>query len=97
MLAREREAALLARCTVAALPGQLPAADAREANVFRVAAILVRTHFPQQANRLRHSSECYFLQHPDARLAAEQVVGQGWVPALPRFRDLLCQSLRAAR
>jgi uncharacterized protein YmfQ (DUF2313 family) len=94
MNARELEAALLARCAaVAREVGQAAAQDRREANVFRLAAMLVQSRFPRASGSLLRASERYFAVHPDEKLAAAEVVRNGWVASLPRLRDMLGRQL----
>jgi len=93
MTAREIEANLLTRCTIAAREDQPAALDQREANVFQVAASVVRSRFPSESASLLRASERYFALHPDERLASGDVVRNGWVTSLPRLRDMLSQQL----
>jgi hypothetical protein len=93
MTARELEAALLARCTVAAREVAPTAEDQREANVFQLAAKVVRSRFPRESMNLMRVSEQYFAMHPNERLASGDVVRNGWVPSLPRLRDMLSHQL----
>lgn len=44
--AREAEAAMLSRCSLVAREAAPLAEDSREANVFRLAAMVVRSRFP---------------------------------------------------
>lgn len=94
MTARELEAALLTRCTVAAREVAPTAQDQREANVFQLAAMVVRSRFPRESTSLMRASEQYFATHPNERLAPGDVVRNGWVLSLPRLRDMLSQQLR---
>lgn len=87
--ARETEAHLLSRCARMARDAVGQAQDQREANVFRLAAMVVQSRFPSESSRLMHASERYFATHPNERLAAQDVVRQGWVTSLPRLRDML--------
>lgn len=89
MSAREAESMLFARCSVAAREAAQSAQDLREANVFRLAAMLVRSRFPGESAYLMQASERYFASHPDEKLAPPDVVRKGWVPSLPRLRDML--------
>jgi hypothetical protein len=91
MTARELEAALLTRCAGVACEITPTAQDQREANVFELAARVVRARFPREAARLLQASKTYFAAHPGDRLAAADVVRQGWVQSLPRLRDMLSQ------
>ena len=94
MSGRESEAVMLDRCRGVAMRGAEGASDQREANVFRLAAMLVRARHPLSSAGLMAASERYFLAHPDERLAAEDVLRRGWLTSLPRLRDLLEAQLR---
>ncbi len=93
MTSRELEAALLTRCTVVARQGTPTAFDQREANVFQLAASVVRSRFPLESTRLIRASEQYFATHPAERLAASDIVRMGWIASLPRLRDMLSLQL----
>jgi hypothetical protein len=91
--ARETENDMLMRCAAAARSLTLAAQDQRDANVFRVAAMVVQSRLPREANRLMQVSEDYFLLHPTDRLPAVAVVRNDWVFSLPRLRDMLSLKL----
>lgn len=93
MTAREVEDNMLARCTTVARDAAAAAHDQREANVFRVAAMVVQSRFPSESARLMQAGEDYFLLHPRDRLPAADVVRNGWVFSLPRLRDMLSLKL----
>lgn len=93
MTARDAESALLGRCFVVARKLAEPARDQREANVFRLAAMVVRSRFPNESACLMQASERYFAVHPNERLAPAEVVRNGWVMSLPRLRDMLSHQL----
>ncbi len=93
MTARELEAALLTRCAAVARKVAPTAQDQREANVFQLAATVVRTRFPRESTNLMRASEQYFAAHPDERLAPGDVIRNGWVLCLPRLRDMLSHQL----
>ena len=94
MTARELEAALLTRCTTAARQATPTAQDQCEANVFQLAAMVVRSRFPVESKNLLRASEQYFALHPAEQLAAAEVVRNGWVLSLPRLRDMLSHQLQ---
>jgi 6-phosphogluconate dehydrogenase len=94
MNAREREANMLKRCVLAARGKGVMAKDQQEANVFRVAAMVVRSRLPQEAAGLMQASEDYFSSHPMDRLPEVDVVKNGWVSSLPRLRDMLSLEFR---
>ena len=70
------------------------AQDGREANVFRLAAMLLHTRFSADSQALMRVSEQYFAEHPDMRLPAEEIIRNAWGVSLPRLRDGLNQQLR---
>lgn len=92
MTARDLESSMIMRCAIAARSAAV-ALDQREANVFRVASMVVCTRFPNEAAKLMQVSEDYFSRHPNERLAAAEVVKKGWVFSLPRLRDMLSLKL----
>jgi hypothetical protein len=89
MTARDLESALFDRCAVIAQKETQCAQDQREANVFRLAAMIVASRFPSESRCLMQASERYFDAHPSEKLAPADVVRQGWVFSLPRLRDML--------
>lgn len=92
MNARDVEQSLIEHCARAARTHDA-AQDIRDANVFRLAAITLQSRFPAESDQLMRASESYFLQHPGDRMAAAEVVQQGWVASLPRLRDMLSREL----
>lgn len=93
MTARDVESALLARCSAVARGSDPSARDQREANVFRLAAMVIQSRFPDESARLMQASEQYFASHPTEKLAPAEVVRKGWVLNLPRLRDMLSHRL----
>lgn len=93
MTAREAENNMLIRCATVAHGLTVAAQDQREANVFRVAAMVVQSRLPGEAARLMQASDDYFLRHPADRLPAADVVRNGWVISLSRLRDMLSLEL----
>lgn len=89
MTARDTESELLTRCYTVAHETAQSALDQREANVFRLAAMLVQSRFPSESMRLLQASERYFVAHPSQKMAVADVVRQGWILSLPRLRDML--------
>lgn len=94
MTARDTESALLARCAVVAREAEQSAQDQREANVFRLAAMVMRSRFPNESARLMSASERYFEARPNERLDPADVVRKGWIVSLPRLHDRLSRRLR---
>ena len=76
---REVEAALLARCAAVARDVSSMARDQREANVFRLAAMVVQQRFPCESMNLMRASEQYFGIHPSERMAPGEIVRSGWI------------------
>lgn len=93
MNARDLENAVLARCANVSAGVGLSARDAREANVFRLAGMVIGSVRPAEAARLRQASDQFFAQSVSAPPLSIQVVAQGWVPVLPRLRDMLSARL----
>lgn len=93
MAARDAESALLARCSAVVRESEPSAHDQREANVFRLAAMVIRSRFPSESTRLMQASERYFASHPNDVLPPADVVRKGWIVSLPRLRDMLSQRL----
>ncbi len=93
MTARDVEAALLTRCAAVAREAAPAAQDQREANVFRLASMVVRSAFPRESDRLMLASEQYFAAHPNDSLPTGAVVRNGWIVSLPRLRDMLSHRL----
>lgn len=94
MTARENESLLLDRCCSVARMQFQSAKDEREANVFRVASMLARSQYPDESEKLMHASERYFSLHPGEQLHTSEVIRKGWLPGLPRFRDMLTNRLK---
>lgn len=92
MNARDVEQSLIEHCVRAARAHDA-ARDMRDANVFRLAAMTLQSRFPAEAGQLMRASESYFLQHPGERMAAADVVRNGWIASLPRLRDMLSREL----
>lgn len=93
MTARDAESAMLLRCCVVARGGAHLAQDQREANVFRLASMVIGSRFATESECLLQASERYFASHPHERLPADEVVRVGWVSSLPRLRDRLIRRL----
>lgn len=90
---RTAEAALLDRCAVAAREAGQAAQDACEANVFRVAALVIRSSFPVESTCLMRASERYFVSHPNDKVDPKDVIRKGWILTLPRLHDMLIHRL----
>jgi hypothetical protein len=87
---------MLDRCVAVAkqVAGAGSAQDQREANVFRLAAMVIRSRFPEGSKRLMDASEQYFSIHPGDKLEDPgEVIKKGWLINLPRLRDMLSYRL----
>jgi hypothetical protein len=91
---REKESLMLERCEAGARGRVQAADDQAEANVFRVAAMVLETWFPDESKRLDQASSAYFVTHPSDRVSVSSVIQQGWIISLPRLRDMLGLQLR---
>ncbi len=97
MAAREAERQLLARCVAVALGELADALDQREANVFRVAASVIRSEFSNESVRLTEAATRYFAAYPEHALHSSEVVQRAWIIGLPRLRDRLSRELNRAK
>ena len=71
--------------------------SAQQANVMRVAAMVIGSSFPKSKKRLMEAAVRYFEVHPGEEVESAEVVRLGWVATLPRLRDRLEHKLRMAR
>lgn len=94
MATRDSESAMLGRCKAIAAGEVSTAESEREANVCRLAGMVLRSEFPTEADRLLKVAGEYFKAHPHAQREPADVVREGWVLSLPRLRDLLSRKLR---
>jgi hypothetical protein len=92
--ARDLERTLLEHCAIASRT-EATAHDMCDANVFRLAAMALQSRFPAEAAHLMQASERYFIQHPNEKVPAADVVRNGWIASLPRLRDMLSRELAA--
>lgn len=93
MRSREQEAEVVSRCVWVARGTDAVAHDSHEANVFLIAAMIIGPRFRSEAQRWHQAGEAYFARDPAARLTPSEVVRNGWVTSLPRFRELLSATL----
>jgi hypothetical protein len=93
MTSRDAEEMLLDRCAKVGSGAGEGAQNQMEANVFRVASMVVVSNFPLASNRLLQASADYFATRPLEELAAVETVKRGWVDNLPRLRDMLSRRL----
>lgn len=93
MTAREIESVLLSRCCLVARDSAQIAQDQREANVFRLASMVIQSRFPVEADNLWRASEHYLANHPGEKLDPADVVRKAWIIDLPRLRDRLIRQL----
>jgi hypothetical protein len=87
--ARTAEARLLARCAAVARGEGAAATDARSANVFRLAASLLPPRRRAEAARLADAADAFFATSPATACSTADIVRNGWVVSLPRFRQQL--------
>lgn len=89
MAARDAESALLARCVVVAHEDAQSAQDQREANVFRLAGMILSSRYPEAGKRLFAAATTYFARHPEQQLPSAEIIRRGWIINAPRLRDRL--------
>lgn len=91
--ARKAEAELL-RLAVRVGRGELSAVTtSREANVLRVAAMLLPERQQAQSRRLAAAAQAFFDSAPDEQLDAGEVVRRGWIASLPRLHERITASI----
>lgn len=93
MTARDVENAMLDRCVAVARDATLAVQNQHEANVFRLASMVIQTRYETEAINLMRASDLYFASHPDERVEPADVVRNGWIVNLPRLRDRLSRLL----
>jgi len=92
--ARLAEAQALERCLMVIRGQLLSAENFQEANVFRVAASLIRSRCERSAQLLRSASQAHFSLHPQtSALDTGEVIRRGWVMGLPRFANALAKKM----
>lgn len=94
MSARDDEQKLLERCEAITKNRETTIQNLQEANVMRLAGMVIRTDNPEASACLLQASELYFRAHPADQLSAEEVIRKGWVISLPRLRNRLGRQLR---
>ncbi len=88
---------MLTRCTQLARGTDSQASNVIEANVMRVAGLVIKSRFPEESARLLLKSRHFFQQQKGGEpLPVELVLRQGWIVSLPRLRDMLTEQLRRA-
>jgi hypothetical protein len=90
--ARDQEERLLTRCTAIA-NGKGRILDQREANVCRIAAMILGRTLERQALNLAQASDDYFRTHPAQQLEPGEVIRRHWIIGLPRLRDRLTRKI----
>ena len=94
---REAEEVMLMSCLEVAQGVRAMPCSAQQANVMRVAAMVIGKSFPVSHKRLSAAAARYFEAHPGDKVESAEVVRLGWVSTLPRLRDRLEHKLRMAR
>lgn len=95
MVSRDLEAQFLTRCVQVATTSA-SASTADEANLFRLAAQLVRTWYPEAASKLELSSRRFFEGHQRAQVRRfDDLVREGLVTDVSRLRSMLLHRLRS--
>ena len=96
MTARDNEAAMLECCALIATGALEAPRTPAEANVCRVAGMILGQHLPGARQRLAQAAAVYFTAHPDELLESAETVRRGWIINLPRLRERLERRLREA-
>lgn len=93
---REFESRLVERCVEAAR-SRSAAASADEADVFRLAAQLVKTRHPHMAAALERSTAAFYSKHKSRPRPFPDVVRAGLVKDVSRFRNVMEHHLMGVR
>ena len=93
MTARANEQELLHRCLSVARGATTSAENQLEANVFRLAALVIQSKFSHESMKLMEVSDRYFVTYPHEKLATVEVIRRGWMINLPRVRDRLIRKI----
>lgn len=91
--ARENEEKLIDRCSAVARGQSDAPVNEREANVMRIAAVVIESKFSEEPVRLRSAAKRYFAKHCLQPLSVDEVFERGWIITLPRLRDALVRAL----
>lgn len=89
---RQFESDLVNRCVKAARTGRNPASP-EEADIYRLSAQLLKTRYPEEARKLDNAAAAYFEVSGHKPRRFPQVVNDGLVGDVPRFRQLLENAL----
>lgn len=94
MTARDNEAAMLECCVLIATGALDAPRTPAEANVCRVAGMILGRHLHDARQRLSQAADAYFADHPSELLESAETVRRGWIINLPRLRDRLERRLQ---
>lgn len=95
--ARDKEAALLECCVEIATATLDAPRNPVEANVCRVAGMILSHNLQDARRRLAQAATAYFAAHPSELLESAETVRRGWIINLPRLRDRLERRLQEVR
>lgn len=94
--ARLQEASLVRQCLDVATTSSLTEEPTcQQAQIFRLAAMLLRSSHPEAALNLQQAYDVHLLKHACIPLPPDAAIKQGWVLGLARFRDTLCRQLNS--
>ena len=94
--ARQTEAAMLGKLVDAIKAGRNPSTHG-EADLFRVTAQLLKTRYPVQAKMLDSAARSYFCTNRVKPRSFPQMVSDGLVTDVPRFRHAIENRLKGIR
>lgn len=93
---RLTEDKIIERCVQVARGVDVTARNQLEANVFRIAGMILGHKTPLAAKRLASCSKAYFAAHPEEELHSSEVVRRGWITSMPRLNDELITRLEVS-
>lgn len=93
---RQFESDLVSRCVAAAKQGSDPASR-DDADIYRLAAQLLKTRYPDEARKLDNAALAYFRTTGDKPRSFPQVVNERLVRDVPRLRHLMENGLAGVK
>lgn len=91
--ARLYEASVVRHCLDAATSTLVEKPTCQQAQIFRLAAMLLRSSHPEAAGNLLRAYDDHSIEHACVPLPLDNAIDQGWIIGWARFRDTLSRQL----